>query len=154
MVAFPIDLFEILESERTGTIEAFTELFERVVSDMMTTELEAPTLEIASKIEFTQITPEFWSGLKKFEPFGPSNMTPLFLAESVRDTGHSRILDNNHARLSLYQYSSKPIFTGIGFGLGEAFNNVKHRPFDMVFSLREEEWRGNRKLAIHVRDLR
>ena len=135
-------------------VAAFTERFESVVSSSIGIDQENPTVEIAAKIQFTEITSGFWAKLKQFEPFGPANMSPVFWAENVTDTGHSRILDNNHVRLSLRQGGAKPIFTGIGFGLGKAFEKVKDRPFDIAFSLREEDWQGHRNVALYVKDMR
>jgi single-stranded-DNA-specific exonuclease len=135
-------------------VPAFTERFETVVGNNIILEQENPTIEIAAKIDFKQITTTFWSKLKQFEPFGPSNMSPVFWAENVVDTGHSKVLDNNHVRLSLRQETDKPIFTGIGFGLGKAFEAVKNGHFDIAFSLKEENWKGHRKLALYVKDLR
>lgn len=135
-------------------VDAFTERFESVVSSTIELELESPTVDIAAKIQFSQITSEFWAVLKQFEPFGPQNLSPVFWAENVMDTGHSRILDNNHVRLSLCQSNGKPVFTGIGFGLGRAFEAVQKGPFDIAFSIREESWQGTRKLSLFVKDLR
>jgi single-stranded-DNA-specific exonuclease len=135
-------------------VAAFTERFEAVVRDAILPESEAPSVDIATKIVFSTITRDFWAQLRRFEPYGPQNLSPVFWAEKVVDTGHSRILDNNHVRLSVCQESGKPVFTGIGFGLGQAFEAVKGRPFDLAFSLREEVWRGNRKVVLYVRDLR
>jgi len=135
-------------------VAAFTERFESVVSNSIVLEQESPTIEIASIIKFRQITATFWAKLKQFEPFGPANMSPIFWAENVVDTGHSKVLDNNHVRLSLRQDADKPIFTGIGFGLGKAFEEVRNGPFDIAFSLKEETWKGHRKLALYVKDIR
>ncbi len=135
-------------------IDAFTERFESIVSQTIVLESESPSLDIAAKIQFSQITTTFWSVLRQFEPFGPQNLSPVFWAENLVDTGHSRILDNNHVRLSIRHTSGRPVFTGIGFGLGKAFEGVKKGPFDVAFSLREEEWKGVRKLALFVKDIR
>jgi single-stranded-DNA-specific exonuclease len=135
-------------------VAAFTERFESIVSQTIVLESETPSVEIAAKIQFSEITRAFWDTLKQFEPFGPANLSPVFWTEKVMDTGHSRILDNNHVRLAVCQTNGKPTFSGIGFGLGEAFEKVKNGPFDIAFSLREEEWHGVRKLALYVKDVR
>lgn len=135
-------------------IDAFAERFENVVRETIVAEAESPFVDIAFKIRFSQITSTFWSMLRQFEPFGPQNLSPVFWAENVMDTGHSRILDNNHLRLSICQQNGKPVFTGIGFGLGKAFEALRKGPFDVAFSLREEEWKGIRKLSLYVKDLR
>ena len=132
----------------------FRERFETIVEQTIQLELETPTIDIAAKINFNQITPAFWSILRQFEPFGPYNLSPVFMAEQVRDTGQSRLLENNHARLSLQQHPGGPILNGVAFGLGDQFMAVKDGPFDLVFTLREDSWRGERRLDLMVRGMR
>lgn len=135
-------------------VTAFIERFEIVVSQNIAPELEQPQIDVCTTIRFDEITPEFWKMLRRFEPFGPQNRNPVFLAESVSDTGKSRLLDNNHVKLSLKQTDSKVEMTGIGFGLGKSFEAVKNRPFDLIFDLREEEWQGHRTVGIYAKDMR
>ena len=71
-----------------------------------------------------------------------------------RDTGHSRVLDNNHVRLSLRQADGQRVITGIGFGLAEVFCELKSRPFDVAFNLRNEHWRGETVLAMQAKAFR
>jgi single-stranded-DNA-specific exonuclease len=92
--------------------------------------------------------------LKRFEPFGPHNRNPLFFATDVMDTGHSRLLDNNHVRFSIKSTNGKSVFGGIGFGLSEKFQQLKDQPFDIVFNIREEYWRGERGISLQIKDLR
>lgn len=134
-------------------VPAFVDRFEQIVNETIIKELETPVVDIAATIRFDQITPQFWSALKQFEPFGPSNLSPVFWAENVVDTGDSRLLDNNHVRISLRQANGKATFTGIGFGLGKQFEQLRGAAFDVAFSLREEVWRGERKLALNVKAL-
>lgn len=132
----------------------FIEQFESVVRSMMPAAAEIPELEIAGQIDFADITPKFWQTLKQFAPFGPKNMDPVFKATHVRDTGQSRLLANNHVRLSVRQ-DGGPVFTGIGFGLGEAFGLVRNGPFDLAFQLYEDSWHGGEPvLSLHIKDIR
>lgn len=133
-------------------VPTFTEMFEKVVQETLPSAAETPELDISSPLNFEDINPPFWRILQQFAPFGPGNMTPVFWASQVVDTGQSRILTNNHVRLSVRQ-GNGPVFTGIGFGLAEAFESVKGGPFDLAFSLYENDWRGERVLALMVRDI-
>ena len=81
-------------------------------------------------------------------------MHPVFIAHNVVDTGRSKLLDNNHVRFSVREKDSQKVWTGIGFGLGEVFQALKHRPFDMAFSLQEGNWRGEKVLSLLVKDVR
>lgn len=132
----------------------FRERFEEIVGKTIRLELETPAIDIAAKISFDQINPAFWHSLHQFEPFGPHNLSPVFMAEQVRDTGRSRLLENNHARLSLQQHPGGPVLNGVAFGMGDQFTAVKDQPFDLVFTLREDNWRGERRLELLVRGMR
>lgn len=135
-------------------VSVFAERFEQIVHSTIIPEAEERVLEIAAKMDLAEITPEFWSMLRRFEPFGPSNLSPVFWAEHVLDTGKSRLLDNNHVRLSLRQPGNRQLYQGIGFGLGKDFEKVKDGPFDIAFSLREEYWRGERVISLIIKAVR
>jgi len=131
-------------------VPVFTEMFEKIVCETLPPEAETPVIEIAGYLDFADITPAFWRTLQQFAPFGPGNMTPVFWAKKVADTGKSRLLANNHVRLSVRQ-DSGPTFSGVGFGLGEAFKTAQGKPFDLAFSLFDDDWHGERVLALMVK---
>jgi len=136
-------------------IPAFTERFEKIAQEQMTPENSVPMVEICSAIRLEELTPEFIRLLSQFEPFGPGNRNPVFSATNVIDTSKSRLLNNNHVRLSLRHADSEQIFKGVGFGLGEAFSALKaNQPFDIAFNVREEEWRGERSITLYVKGIR
>jgi len=135
-------------------VDAFIERFEKVVAQTIAPEMELPQIEVCTKISFDEITPVFWKMLHRFEPFGPYNRNPVFWAENVSDTGQSKLLENNHVKLSLRQAGSKVEIAGIGFGLGKAFEAVQGRPFGLIFNLREDEWQGRRTIKIYAKDMR
>jgi single-stranded-DNA-specific exonuclease len=135
-------------------VEAFIDRFEMVVGQTIAPEMEHPQIDICAKIMFDEITPGFWKILNRFEPFGPQNLNPVFWAESVTDTGRSKLLANNHVKLSLRQAGSKVEMTGIGFGLGKKFEAVQGKSFGLIFNLREDEWQGQRTVKIYAKDMR
>jgi single-stranded-DNA-specific exonuclease len=135
-------------------VDAFVERFENIVSQNIAPENENPVLDICSKIRLDDITPKFWRILQQFEPFGPHNRNPVFFAENLIDTGQSRLLKDNHVRLSLRQADGNIVWKGIGFGLGDKFLAVKDQPFDMVFNLKAEQWQGQTTLNLHAKDFR
>ncbi|MBK9335441.1 MAG: single-stranded-DNA-specific exonuclease RecJ [Lewinellaceae bacterium] len=134
-------------------VPVFINLFEKIVCETIPKEAEMPEIEINGLLNFADITPAFWRTLRQFAPFGPGNMTPVFWAREVTDTGQSRLLANNHVRLSVRQGNS-PVFSGVGFGLGEAFQTVQGKPFDLAFSLFDDDWHGEKVLALMVRGIR
>ncbi|WP_421813248.1 single-stranded-DNA-specific exonuclease RecJ [Flagellimonas sp.] len=136
--------------------EAFKNQFEKVVSESIDPELLKPEISVDAKMEMNQITPKLMRILKQFAPFGPGNMTPIFMAEGLKDTGYARGVGEGekHLKCSLYQTGSNPI-GGIGFNLGNKLERVKSiKPFDAVFSLDENEWNGTVSLQLKLRDIR
>ncbi|MCS7035667.1 MAG: single-stranded-DNA-specific exonuclease RecJ [Saprospiraceae bacterium] len=134
-------------------IPLFVERFEEVVRERLPQSAEQPEIALCSELELADITPAFWRILRQFAPFGPGNMTPIFLARNVRDTGQSRCLHAGHVQLSVRQ-GDGPVFTGIGFDLAERFKELQHRPFDLAFSLQEDTFQGVTTLRLRARAFR
>lgn len=135
-------------------VDKFIQQFEELVQNSLSPEAERPMLAINAELPLHQITPAFWLMLKQFAPFGPHNLPPVFIARNIVDSGRSRLLENNHVRFAIQQKGSSKIWTGIGFGIADTFNALRHQPFDMAFSLQEGYWRGEKILSLSVKDIR
>lgn len=132
-------------------IEAFTNKFEETVAATIPRHLLIPEIIIDSEISFADLTQNFYNIICQMEPFGPENMRPVFVAKNVQDTGYSKIVKEQHIRFVVKQ--DKFSFTGIGFNMAAKFN-LLNKPFDLVFTLDENEWNGNTTLQLKVIDLR
>ncbi|MGB6153222.1 MAG: single-stranded-DNA-specific exonuclease RecJ [Pricia sp.] len=142
----------LLESQ----FDAFKAQFEKVVSETIDPQLLTPEIAVDAQIEFRQITPKVLRIIQQFAPFGPGNLSPVFMGEHLRDTGYAKGVGENgaHLKLSVTQHGIGPI-GGIGFNLGDKLSLVSQRkPFSAVFSLDENEWQGNVTLQLKLRDLR
>ena len=136
--------------------EHFKQQFEAVVSSTIDTTLLEPEISVDAKIELKRITPKIFRIIKQFAPFGPGNMTPVFMTSQVKDTGYGRGVgeDDKHLKVSVKQEGSIPI-SAIGFNLGHCKDKVTNNAlFDIVFSLEENEWNGNVSLQLKLRDIR
>ena len=134
-------------------IEAFRNKFEEVVSTTIQPELLLPEILIDAEIKLKDITWSFYNIISQMEPFGPENLRPHFLVKSVFDTGHSKILKEQHLRVSLQQENLR--VTGIGFGMAEKLPLLQmKKPVDIVFKIDENEWNGQKSLQLRMIDLR
>ncbi|MBL0308993.1 MAG: single-stranded-DNA-specific exonuclease RecJ [Bacteroidetes bacterium] len=133
-------------------VEAFSKRFEKVIGGRITDEQLIPQLDIDSELSLEDITPKFYSVLQQMGPFGPENMTPLFITRGVRDTGWSKIVKEEHLKFSLRMGRDEKI-DGIGFGLAKKMNLVKSGPFDIAYHIEENEWNGNITLQMMVKDI-
>lgn len=132
-------------------VAAFANKFEEVVSAIIPEHLLIPEIIIDTAIDFADFNQNFYNIICQMEPFGPENMRPIFVAKNVQDTGYSKIVKELHIRFVVKQ--DKFSFTGIGFNLAEKFDLLK-KPFDLVFTLDENEWNGAVSLQLKVIDLR
>ncbi len=133
----------------------FRDKFEEVVKQTIAPELLTPEISIDTEINLRDITPKFNRILKQFEPFGPGNMTPVFLSRGLKDTGFGKpVGDGSHLRLTVKQGGGEA-FTAIGFGLAAKQHlacDGEH--FDAVYSVDENEWNGEVSLQLRLRDIR
>ena len=135
--------------------ENFKNAFEKVVQETIHPDLLTPEISYDAEIELSEINPKLMRLLKQFEPFGPENMTPLFLAKGLTDSGYAKTLgsDNEHLKAFVKQGNSES-FGAIGFGLGNKLDLVtKKNKFDAIFSLEENEWKDTVTLQLQLRDI-
>ena len=134
-------------------LDTFINKFEEVVSSTIAPELLIPELVIDAEIQFSDINQKFYDILCQMEPFGPDNLRPVFVVRNLTDTGYSKIVKEDHIRFSLSQQHI--IYTGIGFNLAHKFHLINEKkPLDVVFTLDENEWNGNKHLQLKVIDFR
>ncbi|MGO4771593.1 single-stranded-DNA-specific exonuclease RecJ [Flavobacterium sp. W22_SRS_FK3] len=134
----------------------FKEAFEKQVEETILPAMRTPEIEIDAEINFTDITPKLIRILKQFEPFGPQNMTPVFMTKDVKDTGYAKTLgaDDEHLRLFVKQNNSDGI-AAIGFGLGKKIEITKNQnTFQLAYSLSENEWNDTVSTQLMLKDLR
>jgi single-stranded-DNA-specific exonuclease len=133
-------------------VQPFSEAFEKVVATQITDDLLIPEIVIDAAIRFSEITPSLYKILEQMEPFGPDNARPVFVARCVTDTGYSRVVKEHHIRFVVKQ--ERISFTGIGFNLASKFHLLQmNAPVDIVFTIDENKWNGEKNLQLKVIDL-
>ncbi len=136
--------------------EAFKQAFEDEVSKTIDKSLLTPEIKIDTQLDLPHINDKLWRIIKQFAPFGPGNMTPIFMTENLKDTGYGKCVgeDDKHLRITVTQ-SGKEKVVCIGFGLGDRLSLIKDRkPFKAVYSVDENHWQGNVSLQLKLRDIK
>jgi len=147
-------------SLRLENIPTFMEEFEKAVASQITDDQLIPQMEIDALIQLKEITPKFFNILRQFEPFGPGNMTPVFEAKEISDSGQGKLVgkNNEHLKLSLMEYGENGeliSFPAIGYQQSQFFElTSKQKAFDICFSIEENEFRGETNLQIRIRDIK
>jgi len=135
-------------------VTEFVAKFEEVVSQSIPPELLIPEIEIDAEILLSDIKPAFYNIIKQFEPFGPTNLRPVFITKRVYDyQGYSRVVKEQHIKFVVHQHKGV-IIDGIGFGMADKFDVLHKGAFDIVYTIDENEFNGNTKLQMKVIDIR
>jgi single-stranded-DNA-specific exonuclease len=142
-------------------LDVFRKAFNDAVRDLMTESLKTPEIRIDLEIRLSDITPRFVRILREFQPFGPGNMRPTFLARSLEVAGTPRIVGKNHLRFRVRQNGYN--FDAIGFGMGDLLPRVANgrKDLEAVFSVEENEWtpsagarQGDPAVQLKLKDIR
>lgn len=134
-------------------VDLFREKFEEVVAATIHPDMLIPEIVIDHEIRLRDITPAFYNIICQMEPFGPQNLRPVFVVRHVCDTGASRILKETHLRIAIRQ--DHATITGIGFGMAHLYPLLENgNPVDIVFTIDENEWNGEKNLQLRLIDVR
>ena len=139
-------------SLKVENIEEFTRRFEEYVSEnIQPTQTEA-NIYIDEELKFKEINHKLYNDLKRFEPFGPDNLKPVFCSHHVYDFGTSRVVGRNqeHIKLELVDNHTSDVVNGIAFGQSSQARYIKSKQaFDICYSVEENSHkRGEVQLFI------
>ncbi|MCX6302501.1 MAG: single-stranded-DNA-specific exonuclease RecJ [Bacteroidia bacterium] len=139
-------------------IKPFIERFEQYVKSTITEDQMLPRVLIDTELSFSEINEEFFRVMNQFQPFGPENMSPIFMSKSVFDSGTGRMVGANgeHLKLDLCQESTgTKTLPAIAFGQANHFEYIRRgNPFDICYSVEMNEFRGNKNLQLNIRDIK
>ncbi len=129
-------------SLKEENIPEFTRRFEEYVTEHIRPEQLQPLLDIDAFITFSEITPQFISTLRKFNPFGPGNNKPVLCTRNVMDFGTSKLVGKNleHIKFELVDDTSGKVFNGIAFNMAQHFDYIHSRkPFDICYTIEDNK---------------
>jgi single-stranded-DNA-specific exonuclease len=149
-------------SLKKDNLEAFIHKFEQIVSSRIQPYSLEPVLNIDAICNFSTLNDngKFIRILKQMAPFGPKNLSPVFMAENVSlytqyDDGY-RIVGNQHLQLSLTQ-DNKISYRGIAFGMGteEVIQKIKQdKPFKIAYHVEENLYNGKVYTQLRIKDIK
>lgn len=137
-------------------IDEFTKRFEQYVADHILDEQTEASLEIDAILDFKDITFRFYQQLRKFAPFGPSNLKPIFCTKRVYDYGTSKVVGRGqeHIKLELVDNKSNNVMNGIAFGQSSQARYIKtKRAFDICYTI-EENTHKRGEVQLQIDDIR
>lgn len=143
-------------SMKPENFDTFKVRFEEIVQETIEDRMLIPEIEIDAKIKLNNISTKFYRILKQFAPFGPGNMSPVFLTEKVVDTGYGCIVGKNHLKLSVIHpdISGFPV-AAIAFQQGDKLPVIQSgKAFSICYHVEENEWNGHTSLQLNIKDIK
>ena len=143
-------------SMKVENVEAFTRRFEEYVSQHILPEQTSAVINIDAEIDFRDITSKFFNDLKKFNPFGPDNIKPIFCTHHVYYYGTSKVVgrDQEHIKLELVDNKSSNVMNGIAFGQSSHVRYIKtKRSFDICYTI-EENTHKRGEVQLQIEDIK
>ncbi len=139
-------------------IRPFMDRFEQYVNSTIAEDQLVPRIFIDTELSFSEISEEYFRVMNQFQPFGPENMSPVFVSRNVFDTGTGRMVGSSgeHLKLDLCQESTgQKSFSAIAFSQANHFEYIRAgKPFDVCYSLEMNEFRGRRNLQLNIKDIK
>ena len=135
--------------------QAFKNKFEKVVKESIHPDSRKPEIRIDAEINLNNINDKFFRILKQFEPFGPKNMTPVFISKNIHDTGYAKTLGKGDEHLKLFvKQNDSEGFGAVGFSLGHKIQAIENqKAFEAVYTIDENEWNGTTTLQLKLKDI-
>ena len=137
----------------TNQITALEQRLLALGSQHLSAEQLVPRLLIDATVPLSDLSWDLYATLCQLEPFGQGNPQPVFMTPNVTVIDPQPTTDGNHLRMRVRVGQTS--FEAIGFHFGRFADALRRHPnIDLAYQLAVDEWNGQRRLRLLVRDFR
>jgi single-stranded-DNA-specific exonuclease len=143
-------------SLKKENLDAFSEKFEQYVSQNINDSDFIPEIEVDMELDLSDISNNFMSNLKRFAPFGPNNMAPVFMSTSVVEEGNGKIVGDKHIKMRvLYRNKASQPIDAIAFNQKQHYDHIaSQKDFDVLYHVEENTWNNVTNIQLNIKDIR
>ncbi|MDF2679931.1 MAG: hypothetical protein K0R47_1121 [Brevibacillus sp.] len=137
----------------TENLDPLRQKLNELASEWLSAEDFTPLTKVDVSMDIQEVSLDAAEQLERLSPYGMGNPTPLVMLEDVETSG-MRIIgrDDNHLKCSLQK--SGTTVDAIGFNWAHVTKKVTPKAkFRVLGELSVNEWNGNRKPQLTIRDL-
>jgi single-stranded-DNA-specific exonuclease len=135
---------------KPGMLDAFKVEFNQAVAKELSDADLSPVQQIDSLVDADVVTWDFLEQLKQLQPFGQHHPEPIWAMKNLSVSGSPRVVGSKHLKLVLISEGRK--FEAIAFNF--PLNQLPKGKLDVAFTLKENNWMGNRTLQLDIQDIR
>ncbi|HBZ87099.1 MAG: single-stranded-DNA-specific exonuclease RecJ [Candidatus Edwardsbacteria bacterium RIFOXYD12_FULL_50_11] len=141
-------------SIETAKIPEFRQKMNQIAKQTLTSDDLMPTQALDVLVDLDEVDSNTARSFAKFAPFGPGNRHPVLASQQLRVVGSPYIVGKNHLKFKVKQ--KQRVFDAIGFSFGDLLDEVEDpdATLDMAFVLEENEWQGQKKLQLRLKDIK
>jgi len=126
----------------------FKRSFNSFLNSCLSNEDMIPSLRVDALINQDEITMDFYQQLSLLEPYGMGNSRPNFILNNPKIKNVYSVGKNK----SHLKFTLSDGMDGIGFGFGDKVSDFKNNELDIAFQLDLNEWQGNKKVQLSLKD--
>ncbi len=151
-------------------VEEFRNTFNRIAKTIINDtvngkELLVPEIKVDAEIDVSEVNQRFVKILSHFEPFGPGNMTPIFLTRDLVIVGDPKTYNGsttvfkvrkatqNGNRFDNYSFDCV-YYQSPDLDETSRYHLKTGTKLDIIYSVEENHWNGNTKTQFRIRDLK
>lgn len=142
-----------VETDKLALLE---ERLGNIAQEKLNPEILTKRIKVDCEIDFSSINLDLYTGIRELEPFGIGNPEPVFLSRDCLLTSFQVVgNEGKHLRMWLTQGpKASPVdMEAIAFNQGALAKTLKPgTKIDVVYSLTLDNWNGQQKIKLRVRD--
>jgi single-stranded-DNA-specific exonuclease len=136
----------------SSRIKELTERFEAYARRKLAPQDLVPLLRVDAEVDLEEMDWPLYEQLKRMEPFGMGNPTPVFVARKLRLIYPPRVLSEKHLKLKVGKGSKS--FDALGWRKGDQAKLLgSGDTVDLAFTLDENTYQGMSSLQMIIKDL-
>jgi len=140
----------------TAKLLELQKVLEKKADTVIKKDLLTRSLKIDCELPLSFVDLNLYKALQKLAPFGMGNPEPTFLSKKVLIDDMRLVgAENSHLKFRFKIHDLGFTIDGIGFGMGDKSSEIDiGDKVDIVYTIDENEWNGEKRLQLKVKDIK
>jgi single-stranded-DNA-specific exonuclease len=123
---------------------------------MMTEIPASPKVYYDDELMLEQIDLKWVEQMQGLSPFGPENMTPVFLFRNVHHVYPPKVIgaDGKHVKCTFRQSETGRFWDAVGFGMAKDWEVISQTSLDILAALEKNEYNGKVSVQLMLKAVR
>ena len=135
-------------------IDEFRAALTRYANEHVSDDELLPIVNIDLCLDSQSMSLDVIEDLKRLEPYGHGNDTPIFYTEELTAVDYRAVGDGSHLKVTFRDKSGRVVIDGIGFYLSHLMPLLQQPQPKVAFQLDVNEWQGKTRPQLHLVDIK